>query len=188
MGAAVVKWLRGAAYSVVALQEHRLTRRQLEELAADLHRFGWELHGGAAETTEAGYTSAGTLLAWKQDLSISRFIKMPDGSSRQVAGPRLTLVELRLMDVTVILGSAYLFTNEGPQGKNLDLLRQIGTDLQGPGRPFWLAADWNMTPMSSNQLVGLASSRVPSSSSQGLTSLVLEAVAGCLTLSWYPRA
>ena len=139
MGAAVVKWLRGAAYSVVAFQEHRLTSQQLEVLGADLHRFGWELHGGAAECTEAGNTSAGTLLAWKQDLSISRYIKMPDGSSRQVAGPRLTLVELRLLDVTVILGSAYLFTNEGPQGKNLDLLRQMGSDLQGLGRPFWLA-------------------------------------------------
>ena len=116
LGSAVVKWLQQCKHSIVCLQEHRLSLTQLQGLKASLFHFGWSMHAGAADTTEAGSTSAGTLVAWRSDLDISPSILLPCGQEKVVAGARLTLVQARLKDVYLIIGSAYLVANDGPHG------------------------------------------------------------------------
>lgn len=139
-----------AAWDVIAIAEHRLSRLDLQKLATLLQDIGWRLVGVPAKQGPAGGTSGGCLVLVRAFLSIWPMAKAPcvaaELSPALGHGLDWVAVQANLRGSDLVLIVVYFADTIGMTGINLEKAEQIANFVRGLRGPVALVGDFNHTP------------------------------------------
>ncbi len=125
-------------------QEAKRLQQQVSAAERAATAIGWTARIAPAVRTWLGKPSAGVAIAARSHIGLA---EVPNVTVSSVLASRMTFAWVGcLAPGGVVVASLYLYPAEGMSPRNSDLLDEVARILAQLGRPWIVAADWQMPP------------------------------------------